>query len=159
MQQLKRPCCYWLTGGPGCSSKLALFYENGPFKIGDNMTLTSDLIYVDQPTGTGFRYSSDNRDIRSDEQDKEFGTCVLRIIDKNYYLLARILGLPILNVMKKDGTLNEPLVSKQWFVIIEPLAEKTLDVVKKGELTIMIDRFEKVCILYIFPIINSICFF
>ena len=39
--------------------------------------------------------------------DKEFGTCVLRIIDKNYYLLARILGLPILNVMKKDGTLNE----------------------------------------------------
>jgi carboxypeptidase C (cathepsin A) len=53
----------WLTGGPGCSSELAVFYENGPFTINDNMTLTphaqawnqvSNLIYVDQPVGSGF---------------------------------------------------------------------------------------------------------
>nr|GEW44772.1 serine carboxypeptidase-like [Tanacetum cinerariifolium] len=73
----KDPVVIWLTGGPGCSSELALFYENGPFKITDNMTLVwneygwdqaSNLIYVDQPTGTGFSYSSDKRDIRHDEQ-------------------------------------------------------------------------------------------
>jgi serine carboxypeptidase-like clade IV len=119
----------WLTGGPGCSSELALFYENGPFNIADNLSLVwndfgwdkvhivllllrspirrrnfqgkkqdlerlqmcflyvlfgssvkhcfclcvgwppqaSNLIYVDQPTGTGFSYSSDSRDTRHNE--------------------------------------------------------------------------------------------
>lgn len=127
--------------------------------------------------------------------DKEFGTGVLKISpghDHNDYLLARKLGLPILNVMNKDGTLNEvaglysgldrfevrkkmwaeleetglgvkkephtlrvprsqrggeviePLVSKQWFVSMEPLAEKALQAVEKGELTIIPERFEKI---------------
>lgn len=33
------PVVIWLTGGPGCSSELAVFYENGPFTIADNMSL------------------------------------------------------------------------------------------------------------------------
>lgn len=33
------PVVIWLTGGPGCSSELAFFYENGPFKIPDNLSL------------------------------------------------------------------------------------------------------------------------
>nr|GME18570.1 serine carboxypeptidase-like [Ipomoea batatas] len=70
------PVVIWLTGGPGCSSSLALFYENGPFYIANNQSLiwndygwdkASNLIYVDQPTGTGFSYSSSEKDIRSDE--------------------------------------------------------------------------------------------
>ncbi|KAG8659778.1 hypothetical protein MANES_02G076200v8 [Manihot esculenta] len=127
--------------------------------------------------------------------DKDFGTGVLKISpghDHNDYFLARKLGLPILNVMNKDGTLNEvaglycgmdrfearkqlwseleetglavkkephtlrvprsqrggeviePLVSKQWFVTMEPLAEKALHAVEKGELTILPERFEKI---------------
>ncbi|KAK3127019.1 hypothetical protein QOZ80_7AG0567020 [Eleusine coracana subsp. coracana] len=70
------PVVIWLTGGPGCSSELALFYENGPFNIADNLSLVwndfgwdqaSNLIYVDQPTGTGFSYSSNARDTRHNE--------------------------------------------------------------------------------------------
>ncbi|XP_073107865.1 valine--tRNA ligase, chloroplastic/mitochondrial 2 isoform X2 [Elaeis guineensis] len=126
--------------------------------------------------------------------DKEFGTGVLKISpghDHNDYHLARKLGLPILNVINKDGTLNEvaglysgldrfearkkiwadleetglavkkesytlrvprsqrggeviePLVSKQWFVAMELLAEKALHAVEKGQLTILPERFEK----------------
>ncbi|KAF3434030.1 hypothetical protein FNV43_RR25133 [Rhamnella rubrinervis] len=72
----KDPVVIWLTGGPGCSSELAVFYENGPFSIADNMSLVwneygwdkvSNLLYVDQPTGTGFSYSTDRRDIRHNE--------------------------------------------------------------------------------------------
>lgn len=70
------PVVLWMSGGPGCSSELALFYENGPFQITDNLSLTwnehgwdkaSSIIFVDQPIGTGFSYSSDMRDIRHDE--------------------------------------------------------------------------------------------
>ena len=32
------PVVIWLTGGPGCSSELAVFYENGPFTIANNMS-------------------------------------------------------------------------------------------------------------------------
>ncbi|KAF8403124.1 hypothetical protein HHK36_011218 [Tetracentron sinense] len=63
----KDPVVIWLTGGPGCSSELAVFYENGPFTIANNLSLASNLLYVDQPTGTGFSYSSDVRDIRHNE--------------------------------------------------------------------------------------------
>ncbi|RDX60623.1 Serine carboxypeptidase-like 49, partial [Mucuna pruriens] len=75
------PVVIWLTGGPGCSSELALFYENGPFKIADNLSLVwneygwdkaSNLIYVDQPTGTGFSYSTDLRDIRHNEEGESY---------------------------------------------------------------------------------------
>ncbi|PKA48690.1 Valine--tRNA ligase [Apostasia shenzhenica] len=108
--------------------------------------------------------------------DKEFGTGILKISpghDHNDYHLARKLGLPILNVMNKDGTLNEvaglysgldrfearkklwadleeiglaviePLVSKQWFLSMDELAEKALHAVEKGELTILPERFNK----------------
>ena len=27
----KDPLVLWLTGGPGCASEIALFYENGPY--------------------------------------------------------------------------------------------------------------------------------
>ncbi|KZV47203.1 serine carboxypeptidase-like [Dorcoceras hygrometricum] len=73
----KDPVVIWMTGGPGCSSELALFYENGPFHITSNLSLTwndfgwdkvSNIIYVDQPIGTGFSYSSDDSDTRHSEE-------------------------------------------------------------------------------------------
>ncbi|CAN1339472.1 Serine carboxypeptidase-like 49 [Linum perenne] len=42
------PVVIWLTGGPGCSSELAIFYENGPFSIADNMTLVWNKYGWDQ---------------------------------------------------------------------------------------------------------------
>jgi len=62
-----RPVILWLSGGPGCSSLLALFGENGPYRIdpttGDavpNMFSWTEagatVIWLDQPVGTGYSY-------------------------------------------------------------------------------------------------------
>ena len=65
------PVVLWMTGGPGCSSELAIFYENGPYHISKNLSLSSNpyswsdaanIIYVDQPINTGFSYSDDPQD-------------------------------------------------------------------------------------------------
>ena len=55
-----------MTGGPGCSSEVALFGENGPCTVNKNGTATmpnkyswnsrANLLYIDQPAGTGFSY-------------------------------------------------------------------------------------------------------
>ncbi|KAK8496176.1 hypothetical protein V6N11_056995 [Hibiscus sabdariffa] len=72
----KDPVVIWLTGGPGCSSELALFYENGPFHFSNNLSLVwndygwdkaSNILFIDQPTGTGFSYTTDRADIRHNE--------------------------------------------------------------------------------------------
>lgn len=50
------PLVLWLTGGPGCASEVALFYENGPYQFNEDSTLksneyswnqVSNLLYVD----------------------------------------------------------------------------------------------------------------
>ncbi|GFQ00209.1 serine carboxypeptidase-like 48 [Phtheirospermum japonicum] len=68
----KAPVVVWLTGGPGCSGSIALFYENGPFKLTKNLSLVcnqygwdqvANILFVDQPLGTGFSYSTKETDI------------------------------------------------------------------------------------------------
>ncbi len=41
-------------------------------------------------------------------------------------------------------TMIEPLISEQWFIKIKPLAEQALDVVRKGRIEIIPERFTKV---------------
>jgi len=58
------PLVLWLTGGPGCSSELAILFENGPILANTDGSGTLDnpygwnkfanLLYVDQPAPTGF---------------------------------------------------------------------------------------------------------
>jgi cathepsin A (carboxypeptidase C) len=62
------PVVLWMTGGPGCSSEVALFGENGPCQVtADGSATTSNpwswnneanLLYIDQPAGTGFSYGT-----------------------------------------------------------------------------------------------------
>ena len=67
------PLIIWLNGGPGSSSMLGAFYENGPFQLVLNKTATANntyyevprlttwnqnysMLFVDQPIGTGGSY-------------------------------------------------------------------------------------------------------
>eukprot|EP00045_Choanoeca_perplexa_P000768 m.16020 g.16020 ORF g.16020 m.16020 type:complete len:445 (-) comp10529_c0_seq1:208-1542(-) len=68
------PVLLWMTGGPGCSSELALLFENGPCHVNTDGTATTlnpfgwnanaNLIFIDQPAGVGFSYG--------DVEDEDF---------------------------------------------------------------------------------------
>lgn len=63
------PFVVWLTGGPGCSSTLALLTENGPCSVNsDGKTTTvnpfswteaAHVLWLDQPAGVGFSYGAE----------------------------------------------------------------------------------------------------
>merc|ERR1711912_193911 len=71
------PVVMRLTGGPGCSSEVALFTENGPCSVNkDGKTTTpnkhswnrvANVIYVDQPADTGFSYGRGDSSIDNNE--------------------------------------------------------------------------------------------
>ncbi|OLN87696.1 Carboxypeptidase S1 [Colletotrichum chlorophyti] len=65
------PLALWLNGGPGCSSMLGLFRENGPCTFGKGNSTEptlnphswnnfANMLYVDQPIGVGFSYGMNN---------------------------------------------------------------------------------------------------
>ena len=85
------PLVLWLTGGPGCSSLLALFGENGPFLMnGTTKPVTNpyswnsfaNLLYVDQPVGTGFSYASSIID--DDTNEKEIAKAMSKFLTGFY---------------------------------------------------------------------------
>ena len=72
------PLVLWTNGGPGCSSSLGLLTENGPWKFDEakeklicNTEFSwhnlANLLFTDQPIGTGFSYSS-NVHMRTSEK-------------------------------------------------------------------------------------------
>lgn len=66
------PTVMWLTGGPGCSSMTGLLFENGPCTISADGKSTinnpyswntkANVVWVDQPPGTGFSKGSWDHD-------------------------------------------------------------------------------------------------
>jgi valyl-tRNA synthetase len=127
--------------------------------------------------------------------DPEFGTGALKVTpghDPNDYEIAKRHGLPMINIMHPDATINEaggkyagldrydarkelwadmkaqdlvvaekehthqvghcsrcntvvePLLSEQWWVKMQPLAEPALEVVRSGQIEIVPPRFERV---------------
>ncbi|RHZ10396.1 hypothetical protein DYB26_008707 [Aphanomyces astaci] len=69
------PLVLWLTGGPGCSSMMALLHENGPCVIDKDLRTQlnplswnniANMLWLDQPTGVGFSYGA-SEDFDSNE--------------------------------------------------------------------------------------------
>ncbi|KAG8871519.1 hypothetical protein FRB98_000718 [Tulasnella sp. 332] len=68
----KAPLVLWFNGGPGCSSMIGLFQENGPCRVNADKTTTTvnpnswnavaNVMYIDQPIGSGFSHGTENAD-------------------------------------------------------------------------------------------------
>mmetsp|Transcript_21471 Transcript_21471/g.45888 ORF Transcript_21471/g.45888 Transcript_21471/m.45888 type:complete len:607 (-) Transcript_21471:76-1896(-) len=64
------PFVVWLTGGPGCSSSLALLSENGPCSVNSDgattkvnpysWTESANVLWLDQPADVGYSYGQGN---------------------------------------------------------------------------------------------------
>jgi len=72
----------WLNGGPGCSSEDGALMEIGPYRVQDKDTLSlnngswnefANLLFVDNPVGTGFSYVDTNNYVHElDEMAEQF---------------------------------------------------------------------------------------
>lgn len=72
------PVVLWLQGGPGASSLFGLFTENGPFEFDSHGKLqkrnytwsrTHNLIFIDNPVGTGFSFTESDKGYAKNEKD------------------------------------------------------------------------------------------
>ena len=69
---------FLLAGGPGCSGMLAMLMENGPYTVNNvtnelelnpySWTNHANVIWVDQPVGTGYSYADSTFDYVVDEK-------------------------------------------------------------------------------------------
>ncbi|XP_055838252.1 venom serine carboxypeptidase-like [Episyrphus balteatus] len=73
------PVVLWLQGGPGASSLFGLFQENGPFEFKKakahlerrakySWSEKMNLIYIDNPVGTGFSFTDDDKGYSRNER-------------------------------------------------------------------------------------------
>lgn len=98
--QRRRKLILWLNGGPGCSSMDGALMELGPFRFQPNGSLArvkrgiawneyADVVYVDQPVGTGFSLVDNDAYAQSLQQvADEFVVFLLHLV-KRYPVYAQ----------------------------------------------------------------------
>jgi len=70
------PLVFWYQGGPGCSGLIGLFSELGPYRPDFNggieynnlgWTQFANIVFLEQPVGVGFSYSSTESDYNTND--------------------------------------------------------------------------------------------
>jgi len=95
------PIILWMTGGPGCSSLVALFFENGPYHINPDLSLSinpyswneiANVMWIDQPVGTGYSYADSPLDMVTSEE--EMAEDMYQFLQAFYNLYPKYRSLP-----------------------------------------------------------------
>mmetsp|Transcript_2526 Transcript_2526/g.3863 ORF Transcript_2526/g.3863 Transcript_2526/m.3863 type:complete len:464 (+) Transcript_2526:157-1548(+) len=95
------PLVLWLQGGPGCSSEFGAFFENGPLLLNKDLTLSrndyswtkvANVLYVDQPVGTG--YSFTERKVEYVSSEKQIADELYEFLQQFFILYPQYAKLP-----------------------------------------------------------------
>lgn len=87
-QAAKAPVVIWLQGGPGGSSLFGVFVEHGPFSVTEELglvdrttswSLAHNVIYLDNPVGTGFSFTQDGFAENETAVAEDLFACVTQI--------------------------------------------------------------------------------
>ncbi|PIA14990.1 peptidase S10, serine carboxypeptidase [Coemansia reversa NRRL 1564] len=142
----KPPLLLWLQGGPGSSSMIGLFTEMGPLELTDdgeffrrNVTWANeyDLLFVDQPAGTGFSSVSPPANLTVDDlyplarRLPENVTSAWRAkypgrVDK-YAMIESPMSKEFIVAEAQDMLYNMTLPVSQWPAHIRPFVRKFMD--------------------------------
>ena len=113
------PLVIWLNGGPGYSSLVGLFLENGPFHLVNRTAIQSNahswhtapawVLYVDQPVGTGLSFVATNSNAQQQYCTNDECICF-----NFHYFLQQFLWLHRDDMLVKNSqgngyTLSRPL--------------------------------------------------
>lgn len=116
------PLIIWLTGGPGCSSMLALLIENGPCLLSKNGSLhrnpygwnaNANVVWIDQPAGVGFSYGNVDE---YDTNEKEIGQDMYRFIQEFFQAHPEYKTQPFYVFGESYGGHYVPAVANRIFV-------------------------------------------
>jgi len=109
------PYVLWLNGGPGCSSFTGLMMELGPCNIANggantevnpwSWTNNASMVFLDQPTGTGFSYASWANTSRSGKPPTRIYSAVAAARDSAAFL--QLLGMHAKSISTQHGTTPE----------------------------------------------------
>eukprot|EP00928_Gymnodinium_smaydae_P091734 TRINITY_DN75473_c0_g1_i1.p1 TRINITY_DN75473_c0_g1~~TRINITY_DN75473_c0_g1_i1.p1 ORF type:complete len:581 (-),score=97.09 TRINITY_DN75473_c0_g1_i1:126-1868(-) len=96
------PLIIWVNGGPGCSSLEGLLIEHGPFlavATGFDLELNAyawnrkaNVLYIDQPVGTGFAFAVDGVYARSQD---EVNVMFMAFLQRWFRVHSRYAGRPM----------------------------------------------------------------
>jgi len=132
------PIILWLTGGPGCSSTLALLYENGPCSVNAEGTKTkpnayswneaAHVIFLDQPAGVGFSYA----DKENTKDETMVGFDVYYFLQSFYQKHTKYQSNPLFIVGESYGGHYAPAVAHRIMIENKHLKKNTIHINMKG---------------------------
>jgi len=124
------PLIVWLTGGPGCSSTLALLTENGPCSVDDegtstivnpySWTETAHVLWLDQPAGVGFSYGA-----QTDHNEAMISEDAYYFFQSFFTQHPEYASSPLYIVGESYGGHYAPAVAHRIYVGNQALAQKS----------------------------------
>ncbi|KAF8216863.1 Alpha/Beta hydrolase protein [Mycena galopus ATCC 62051] len=120
------PWGIWLNGGPGSSSMVGFFLENGPIRIAANGTISpnpyswdkvADYIWIDQPVGTGFSTADAAGYIPDEDQ---MGADFMGFLENLVKVFPNLATRPLHLTGESYSGVYIPYIMKAYFSMAKP---------------------------------------